>query len=445
VRLSAAAACTGALLVGIGVALPGAATAAGAAAGTTAYDCTDDVANVGQKPAASLVPSKPLQLMGVDRAAALMAAEGRSPGQGVKVAVLDSGVLGTSPFSPITVEHPATYPGVGGPIEYSHGTMVASLVAGHPQGDGLAVGVAPAATIVDLPVYRTVPSTATGAPARGIQVGDVVTALHWLDQHAKAEGIGVVVIALQLDGTPELRQAIHALARPANDVVIVAASGNRPSEGDPLTQEFPQTPRPGEDARSFIFPAGYTDDVIAVSASADGVPVSAGTVADQTATVLFNSATDVAAPTAGAVVVDGTGTTCVLPPEVQTSWATGLVGGVVALLRSAFPDETAAQVETRLVETADGRADETDRLYGAGTVQPVDALTRVLQMSRSGTLESTTSEDRRAPTVRAPEPRPDPLTGIRRASVWWGLLGGAALVVTALVRPIISRRRTSQQ
>ena len=433
-RLTVAACCAGAVIAGTSVLLPSPAVAADG----TVYDCTDEVSSAPGKILPSLVESRPLQLLDTAKADAILAAEGRTPGQGVKVAVLDSGVLATSPFSPITVEHPASYAGKGGPLAYSHGTIVASLVAGHPQQGDLQVGVAPAATIVDLPVYRTVRTTSTGQPAPSVQVSDVVTALRWLDQHAKAEGIGVVVIALQMPSTPELKQAIHALARPANDVVIVAASGNRPSEGDPLAEQFPRTARPGEDAAKYIFPAGYADDVIAASATAAG----AGSGADQTSTVLYNSATDVAAPVAGAVVTDGTGTTCVIHPDaLETSWATGLVAGVVAMLRSAFPDETAAQIETRLVETADGRADDPDRLYGAGTVQPVDALTRVLQMSTSGRLESTTSENRYVPPVRAPEPTPDPLAGIRHASIWWGLLGGAALVVTALVRPILARRR----
>jgi membrane-anchored mycosin MYCP len=314
------------------------------------------------------------------------------------------------------------------------------MVAAKAQGDGLAVGVAPAATIVDLPVYRSVADSTTGGPGSGIQVPDVVAALDWLAQNARKERIGVVVIALQLDGTPQLKAAVHRLAAPANDVVIVAASGNRPSEAEGSSAPFAGEPKPGEDARHVVFPAGYTKDVLAVTSTGAGLGAQGGLFPDPTGTVLYNSATDLALPTVGAVAVDGIGTTCVLT-DAQTSWAAGLAGGVVAMVRSAFPKETAAQIETRLLETADGRFGQTDRLYGAGTVQPIEALTRVMEMTKAGQLEATTSEDRFVPTVRAPEPTPDPLAGIRHDSVWWGLIGGAALVITALVRPVLARRR----
>lgn len=404
-------------------------------------DCTDE-ASAGAPVVRSTVPSKPYAELGVPAAASRLASRGVTPGEGVKVAVLDSGVNGTSPHAPITVERPPSYDGVGGPVSYSHGTEVAGLVAAHPQADDLPVGIAPGATVVDLPVYRSVAATPTGAPARGIRVPDVVRALDWLVAHARDERIGVVVLALQLDDTRQLRRTIHELARPVHDVVIVAASGNRPAEGDPLAAQFPASARPGEDARDAVFPAGYAHDVLAVSATAAGAP-STGTT-DAASAVLYNSATDVAAPTAGAVTVDATGSTCVIR-DVQTSWATGEVAGVVALLRSAFPHDTAAQVVTRLKETADGRADGHDRLAGAGTVQPLEALTRVLEISRSGRLKATTSEHPDVDPVRAPEPAPDPLAGIRHQGLWWGLVGGAALVVAALLRPLISRRRASQR
>ena len=409
-----------------------------ASAAPDVVDCTDTT-SAGAPVAQSAVPSKPYAELGVPGAAARLAERGITPGDGVKVAVLDSGVDGTSPHAPIAVERPPSYDGVGGPVSYSHGTEVAGLVAGHPQAEDLPVGIAPGATIVDLPVYRSVPTTPTGAPARGIRVPDVVDALDWLVAHAREERIGVVVLALQLDDTPQLRRAVHELARPVHDVVIVAASGNRPAEGDPLAAQFPASARPGEDARDAIFPAGYADDVLAVSATAEGAS-SAGTT-DAASTVLYNSATDVAAPTAGAVTVDATGSTCVIR-DVQTSWATGEVAGVVALLRSAFPHDTAAQVVSRLKETADGRTDEHDRLAGAGTVQPLEALTRVLEISRSGRLEATTSQDPHVAPVRAPEPAADPLADVRHEGLWWGLLGGAALAVTALLRPLVRRRRT---
>jgi membrane-anchored mycosin MYCP len=45
------------------------------------------------------------------------------------------------------------------------------------------------------------------------------------------------------------------------------------------------------------------------------------------------------------------------------------------------------------------------------------------------------------PRVTAPQPPPDPVAGTLADARWWGLLGGAALVVALLLRPLLARRR----
>ena len=130
-----------ALLVGGSLAVPGAAVADEG----DAYTCADSPSD-GAEQVASLVPSRPLRFMGVEAATRRLKREGTKPGHGIKVAVVDSGVLGTSPYAPIDVERPPSYDGARGPLEYSHGTEVAGLVAAHPQRKDLPVGVAPGAT-----------------------------------------------------------------------------------------------------------------------------------------------------------------------------------------------------------------------------------------------------------------------------------------------------------
>ncbi len=44
--------------------------------------------------------------------------------------------------------------------------------------------------------------------------------------------------------------------------------------------------------------------------------------------------------------------------------------------------------------------------------------------------------------VTAPEPEPDPLAGALDDARWWGLVGGGALVVALLARPLLARRRS---
>jgi membrane-anchored mycosin MYCP len=227
-------------------------------------------------------------------------------------------------------------------------------------------------------------------------------------------------------------------------VIVVASSGNRPAEGAEFYGEFTKAEDidPGsdvplvEDAADKIFPAGY-DDVIAVNSTDGGAE---GTSLIQA--VLKNSQTDVAVPTAGAISYGLNGDACRIS-AVGTSWAAAEVSGILALLCQRFPDDTAQQVMARLVATASGMADDRTPMTGAGVAQPAEALTRPLAPKQNGDVEQiVTQESGDETTATAPEPDPDPLAGIRDDAVWWGLIGGGALVVALLLRPVLARRRT---
>jgi len=104
--------------------------------------------------------------------------------------------------------------------------------------------------------------------------------------------------------------------------------------------------------------------------------------------VVKNSRTTVAAPTYDAVSYGLNGSTCLVEPT-STSAAAGEVAGVVALLWQRYPEDRAAQIVSRLVNTADGTTDDPTPLTGAGVVQPYEALTRPLAPSRTGAVERT--------------------------------------------------------
>ena len=201
----------------------------------------------------------------------------------------------------------------------------------------------------------------------------VAAGLRWVAGNADRLGIRVATVALVVPPSDELEAAVRAVLD--QDVVLVAGSGNRPADGEPLFDEFGEV-RTGEDAADAVFPAGY-DGVLAVSATAGGVPA-ADDETDVRGSVLQSSAIDVAAPTYGAVTTSVTGGTCVLP-AVATSWAAAEVAGVVAMLRAAYPGQNARQVVARLVQTADGTAAVPNNLTGAGVVQPDEALARPLR------------------------------------------------------------------
>lgn len=372
------------------------------------------------------LPSRPLQLLDIPRAWELLASRDIAPGQGVRVAVIDSGVAPAA-RTRVDVTEPASF--VTGEHASSHGTVLAGLVAGKPRPDGKPIGVAPAAEVVDLRVYTDSDDSGSG----GIPEGYVLAALRWLADNAEDEQIGVAVMAFDLGGSEQLAAAVREVV--ASDVVLVAASGNRPVEGQEGYEELGGAPRPGEDVGGTIFPAAY-DDVLAVSATGVGVP---GAPSDASTAVLLSSDIDVAVPTYGAVSVGLNGSSCVVQ-QVATSWSAGLGAGVAALLRSAYPRENAAQIMTRLRVTADGNHAAPTRATGAGVLQPVEALTRVLNPDRRGRVEQLPREAAGTGPVSPPPDQQDPVAGTLDDALWWGLLGAGGLAVASLARPLLARR-----
>jgi membrane-anchored mycosin MYCP len=371
--------------------------------------------------------------MDVDQAHDWLARRGEGLGAGVVVAVVDSGV--GAPAGVDVVEQPVVVPGLQ--RQHYHGTAVAGLVAGAPRAAeaGGTIGVAPDAQILDLQVYDD-PSGDNGTP---ILTANVVQALD-LVLARRAAGMNVRVVNISLNVAPDeaLAQRVQQLWDAG--VVTVAGTGNRPRNdpGDSGSALVPDEQfgefRPGENARDVVHPAAY-DPVVGVNASMAGTGG-----ADPHEFVLENSATDLAAPTAGAVSYTVNGGTCLLSTPA-TSWAAAEVSGVLALLFGHFPDDTPAMAVNRLLRTADGRPDIPNRLSGAGDVQVYDALTRPLAMDGSGVAQETSPQPD-TQVYAAPTPEPDVLASTRRDAVWWGLLGGGALLLALVLRPVLARRRT---
>jgi membrane-anchored mycosin MYCP len=415
------------ILVGLVLALG---VPAAPASAVDAYPCA------GQEPdterTATTTPSIALDLLGIQRATELLADRGVAPGEDVTVAVVDSGVSAPSPMARLTVADQLAF-GVGGPVSFGQGTNLAGLVAGGARADGKPTGVAPAASIVDLRVYDApLDNGALDVPA-----DHVTAAVRWLVEHAEDDGIGVVVVGFDVDGDAALERAVRALAR--EDVVIVAATGDRPVDGQPGFEEYGGAPAPGEDVAGEILPAGY-DGVLGVTSTAAGV---AGQ-ADATASVLLSRDVDVAVPTYGAVTLAPNGATCAIDP-IGSAPAAGIAAGVVALLRSAYPDENAAQIVARLTASASGSLAAPTTATGVGVLQPVEALTQELAPDTAGEVDDMPRERQEPVRVTAPEPEPDPLAGALEDARWWGLLGGGALVVALLARPLLVRRRPTGQ
>lgn len=312
-------------------------------------------------------------------------------GQGVTVAVVDSGVddIGQLAGRVTSTDLTQTVPQdcVG------HGTEVAAIIAASDrQAQGMPFeGVAPGASILSVKVNNA----EQGSPA--LLAEGIIDAANF--------GAGVINVSITTPSdSPELRSAVaYALSR---DAVIVAAGGNDQSGG------------PGP-----FYPASYP-----------GV-LSVGAVASNGALASFSDQRSHVAVTAPGVDVTSAGPTGDQTQLNGTSYATAFVSGVAALVRSRHPGLTAAQVVTRIEATADGG---TGPGTGAGLVNPVEAVTAVLVpgAARSGSQ----------PAVRRPVSVPRPATvdrGTREAAVaiTLGSVGAAALVAIGAVVISQGRRR----
>ncbi len=381
--------------------------------------------DVGDEVVTTTDPSVPLDRLRIAEAHALVGGPARA-GAGVNVAVLDSGVSreggGVAVVGGTVISR-------GGEIIDPHGTAVASLIAGTPRADGGLVGVAPAAGIVDVRVYDTLdPESLEGDE---LTPASLAAGLRWVAANARQQGIRIANVSLSVAPDDELAAAVQAV-RDAG-VLVVAETGNRGTPG-PM-EAFPSVV-PGEDVAAAVYPAGYLGDVIAVNATAGGAE--AGT--DPQVNVGASSATDVAVPTYGAVVVAVNGSACTLL-DINSGWAAAEVSGILALLMTRYPDDNPAQLTARLLGTASGTMDDPTPMTGVGVVQPLEALTRPLRPGKDGEYADTTSARDESPRARAPEPEVDTLASLRDTALWAAIIGAGALLLALMLRPVLARRR----
>lgn len=275
-----------------------------------------------------------------------------STGAGVTVAVLDSGVDASHPDLTGRVTPGRDY--VDGATEdartdpVGHGTAVASLIAG--SADGQVSGLAPDATILPVRVldkdnrYRSASTVAEG--------------LVWAVRQ------GAQVVNLSLGGTNDSDALSAAIAfAMANDVVVVACTGNARDDGE--QQVWYPAREPG---------------VLAVSGLVwtDGQPRHWPNSLTGRETVLAAPAVlTAAAPGGGIRRVQG------------TSFSAALVSAAAALIRSRWPEASAGEVVHRLVASAQDMGEPgRDAMHGYGALDPFRALTISLPPVSSNPLDT---------------------------------------------------------
>ncbi len=145
-------------------------------------------------------------------------------GEGVVVAILDTGIDLNHPCLKDQIIGGKNFTGTGSPDDYSdgngHGTHVAGIIAAKEDDKGV-VGVAPKAKLL---ICKVLGSDGSGS------YSSIINGLHYAASWEGPNGERVRVINMSLGGPqndPELEKAI--LAAVARGIVVVCASGN---EGD---------------------------------------------------------------------------------------------------------------------------------------------------------------------------------------------------------------------
>lgn len=265
-----------------------------------------------------------------------------------------------------------------------HGTLIAGLIAGQPGSDGFS-GVAPAARLLSIrqTSAKFSPRTPNQDPETSRAAADIASlaraVVRAADLGARVINISAItcVPANKNVDQNELGAALRYAAEQKNAVIVAAAGNNR--GGFATGSACESNPGNGDwsTVTSISIPSWWQQYVLSVgSLTATGQP------SDFT---MAGPWLGIAAPGENIASVSnapGGGIANALPndrrelfPISGTSYAAAYVSGVAALVRSRFPELNATQVIRRLTETAHGAAQSPSSMVGAGSVDPVAALT----------------------------------------------------------------------
>ncbi|MGW7469789.1 type VII secretion-associated serine protease mycosin [Streptomyces xantholiticus] len=288
-------------------------------------------------------------------------------GEGVTVAVLDTGVDDQHPDLAGSVLPGKDFIGFGaarGDRAWArHGTAMAGIVAGHGHGPGQesgVLGIAPESKILPVRVILEGSDKARDR-ARKTRGTALAQGIRW----AADQGADVINLSLGDDSEsahPEAGEDAAVQYALSKGSVVVASAGNGGEKGDHIS-----------------YPAAYPG-VIAVTAVDRW-----GTHASFSTRRWYAT---VSAPGVNIVIAD---------PDRRyyegwgTSAAAAFVSGAVALVRSAHPDLTPAQIKKLLIDTArDAPEGGRDDAKGYGMVDPAAAITEGAKL-RPGDLKASTT------------------------------------------------------
>ncbi|GAA1370586.1 type VII secretion-associated serine protease mycosin [Streptomyces beijiangensis] len=339
-------------------------------------------------------------------------------GQGVKVAVVDTGVDGSQPdLTGQLVGGVNVTTASGGPDKdpVGHGTSMASLIAGHGHGPGNSSGITGLA-----PKAKIIPVRASLKEEGGLDVKTWAQGIRYAVDH------GASVINLSFgdhNGDPGSDGAKAIAYAQEHDVVVLAATGN--------------------DGTEVSYPAALPG-VVAVGAVDQSLNIW-GNSNHGSGVTLTAPGVDIASvnPNVSSGYAEASG----------TSDATALVSATAALVRSKYPDLTAGQVINRLIKSAKpagtASATKADEFYGYGIIRPYMALTMDIPAGpKEGPLAQapTATKSEAAPgSGKSDAPNTKDSASSSDSSSSGSLIaivgGIAAVVVIGIVIAVILRRR----
>jgi serine protease AprX len=302
----------------------------------------DATVNVQSNPE-STGPHTPSDVFLQETGADQLAAQGDT-GQGVTVAVLDTGIDNLPDFSGRLVGG-VDLTGGNNPFQdgYGHGTFVAGLIAGSgASSNGRYSGEAPGAKLVSIKV---------AGPAGVTDLSTLITGLQWAVDHEALYGIRVLNLSLgyqssQSTAINPLDQAVQAVWNAG--ITVVASAGNAgPFNGtilspgdDPMVitvgaLDDMATPSPADDEMTNFSSAGPTSpdgwvkpDLVTSGRSVVSLAAPGSTIDDNYPSAQVGSANFV-----------GSG----------TSFSAAITSGAAALVLAANPGLTPDEVKARLL------------------------------------------------------------------------------------------------
>jgi serine protease AprX len=293
-------------------------------------------------------------------------------GQGIDVAVIDSGVTpvpGLDGPNKLVIgpdlSFDAPSAGVANLDGYGHGTAMASIIAGNDGDSGGFRGVAPKARVVSVKV---------GAANGTVDVSQVIAGIDWAVEHAHDPGLNIRVMNISLGTSSTQSYVLDPLAHAAENawrhgIVVVASVGNDGTLNRNVAN-------PAMDP--FLIAVGASDPHGTVARNDD-------TVADFSSRGSSDRHADLVAP--GAYIVGLRDPGSYLDQTYPgarvgdrffrgsgTSQAAAVVSGAVADLLSARPGLTADQVK-RVLKKSAGSISGSTNFVGAGQLDLGAALT----------------------------------------------------------------------